>query len=172
MAWAKVMPSGITFALATGTPAHPARLDQFHAGRAMMKAFVGTILVVLVASSSAGASPCAERMNPLEVRINEASEVTASVSSGGQGVAAARQGQAMQARNQGEPISPPNVPPFQDAAKEAQTTRQAERSGGGGDRIIQARAQLNRARALDQQGDAQTCLQTVEEIERLLKPSP
>ena len=49
------------------------------------------------------ASPCSDRIDALEARVKEAAEATASVSSGGQGVAAARESQAMQARNQGEP---------------------------------------------------------------------
>ena len=100
--------------------------------------------------------------------MKEAAEATASVSSGGQGVAAARESQAMQARNQGEPIAPPTVPPFQNEAREAQTTRQAAEAGGGGDRVMQARAKLNEARTLDGRGDGAACLDMVTQAERQL----
>jgi hypothetical protein len=127
----------------------------------------GAALYLLLAGSSL-ASSCTDRLNALEARVNEAAEATASVSSGGQGVAAARESQAMQARNQGEPISPPTVPPFQNEAREAQTTRQAADVGGGGDRVMQARAKLNEARTLDGRGDSAACLDMVTEAERQL----
>jgi hypothetical protein len=127
----------------------------------------GAALYLLLAGSSL-ASPCTERIDALEARVNEAAEATASLSSGGQGVAAARESQAMQARNQGAPIAPPTVPPFQNEAKEAQATRQAAEAGGGGDRVMQARASLNQARTLDGRGDSAACLEMVGQAERQL----
>jgi hypothetical protein len=127
----------------------------------------GAALYVVLAGSSL-ASPCADRINALEARVNEMAEATASASSGGQGVAAARESQAMQARNQGEPIAPRAVPPFQNEAREAQATRQAAEAGGGGDRVMQARAKLNEARTLDGRGDGTACLDMVTQAERQL----
>jgi hypothetical protein len=127
----------------------------------------GAALYLLLAGSPL-ASSCTDRINALEARVNEAAQATASVSSGGQGVAAARESQAMQARNQGEPISPPTVPPFQNEAREAQTTRQAADVGGGGDRVMQARAKLNEARTLEGRGDSAACLDMVTQAERQL----
>ncbi len=127
----------------------------------------GAALYLLLAGSSL-ASPCTDRINALEARVKEAAEATASVSSGGQGVAAARESQAMQARNQGEPIAPSTVPPFQNEAREAQTTKQAADVGGGGDRVMQARATLNEARTLDGRGDSTACLDLVTQAERQL----
>ena len=129
----------------------------------------GAALYVVLAGSSL-ASPCADRINALESRVNEMAEATASASSGGQGVAAARESQAMQARNQGAPIAPPTVPPFQNEAREAQATRQAAEAGGGGDRVMQARAKLNEARTLDGRGDGAACLEMVTQAERQLSP--
>jgi hypothetical protein len=122
----------------------------------------------LILAGSSLASPCTDRINALEARVNEAAEATASLSSGGQGVAAAREGQAMQARNQGAPIAGPTVPPFQNEAREAQTTKQAANEGGGGDRVMQARAILNQARTLDGRGDSDACLDMVTQAERQL----
>ena len=113
------------------------------------------------------ASPCTDRIHALEARLNDAAEATASVSSGGQGVAAARESQALQARNQGAPIAAPTVPPFQNETREAQATRQAAATGGG-DRVMQARATLNAARTLDEQGKAEACLDRLSEAERQL----
>ena len=126
-------------------------------------------LYLLLAGPSL-ASPCTDRIKALEARVNEAARAGASVSSGGQGVAAARESQAMQARNQGAPIAAPTVPPFQNEAREAQTTRQAAEAGGGGDRVIQARATLNQARTLDGRGDGAACLDMIAQAERLLGP--
>ncbi len=122
----------------------------------------------LLLAGSCLATPCIDRINALEARLKEAAEATASVSSGGQGVAAARESQAMQARNQGEPIAPSTVPPFQNEALEAQTTRQAADAGAGGDRVMQARAKLNEARTLDGRGDSPGCLDIVTQAERQL----
>jgi hypothetical protein len=122
----------------------------------------------LLLAGSPLASPCTDRINALEVRVNEAAEATASLSSGGEGVAAARESQAMQARNQGAPLAAPTVPPFQNEAREAQTTRQAAEAGGGGDRVMQARAKLNQARTLDGRGDSASCLDMVTQAERQL----
>src|SRR5829696_5624022 len=124
-------------------------------------------LYMLLEGSSL-ASPCTDRINALEARVNEAAEAAASVSSGGQGVAAARESQAMQARNQGAPIAPRTVPPFQNEAREAQMTREAADAGGGGDRVMQARASLNQARTLDGRGDNAACLDMVTQAERQL----
>ncbi len=129
----------------------------------------GAALYLVLAGPSL-ASPCTERINALEARLIGAAEATASVSSGGQGVAAARESQAMQARNQGEPIAPSTVPPFQNEAREAQTTRQAADAGGGGDRVMQARAKLNEARTFDGRGDSPACLEMVTQAERQLGP--
>jgi hypothetical protein len=127
----------------------------------------GAALYLLLSGSSM-ASPCTDRINTIEARVNEAAEATASVSSGGQGVAAARESQAMQARNQGAPIATSTVPPFQNEAREAQTTQQAAQAGGGGDRVMQARATLNQARTFDERGESAACLETVTQAERQL----
>jgi hypothetical protein len=124
----------------------------------------------LLAASASFASPCTDRINALEARLNEASQTTASTSSGGQGVAAARESQAMQARNQGTPITPSTVPPFQNESKEAQTMRRAAEEGGGGDRVMQARATLNEARMLDGRGESAACLDTIARAEGQFGP--
>ena len=89
------------------------------------------------------ASPCGDRIVALHRRLDEGTARAAAASSGGQAVAAAREGQASQPGREA-------VVPFQDPAREAQATRQAAEAGGGGTGMAEARAALNQARTLDQ----------------------
>ena len=73
------------------------------------------------------ASPCGDRIVALHRRLDEGTARAAAASSGGQAVAAAREGQASQPGSRNEPTVP-----FQDPAREAQATRQAAEAGGGG----------------------------------------
>jgi hypothetical protein len=132
----------------------------------VMTAAAGALYFLAAAPSLA--SPCTDRIDALEARLDAEGETTAAVSSGGQGVAAARESQAMQAENQGAPIAPSTVPPFQDEAQEAETTLEAAEAGGGGDRVMQARATLNEARTLDGRGDTAGCLSIVTQAENQL----
>jgi len=131
---------------------------------------VASAALYLLFAGFALASSCADRINALEARLNEAGEAAASTSSGGQGVAAAREIQAAQPRSQDAPITPQTVPPFQNEAREAQTTRQAAEAGGGGDRVMQARAKLNEARTRDGRGDSTGCLDLIEQAELQFNP--
>ncbi len=126
---------------------------------------------VIAAAGPALASPCLDRISALDKRLDEAAQTSASTSSGGQGVAASRESKAMQSRNENEPATETKVPPFQDQAKEAQTTRRAaDEAHGGGDGVMQARAVLNEARALEQKGDSAGCLAKIADAERRLSP--
>ena len=111
------------------------------------------------------ASPCTDQIGALEVRLNDTGASAAAASSGGQGVAAAREAQAMEARDENRPAGAPAVP-FQAEGREAQATQRATEAGGGGDRVMQAKATLNRARSLDALGDGQACMEAVEEAKR------
>jgi hypothetical protein len=133
----------------------------------MVSRLLCAVIVSPLFGGAAMASACSDRISALEARIDEAAETTASVSSGGQGVAAARESQALQARNESAPIAPATVPPFQSQAREAQATREAAETGGG-DRVMQARATLNAARTLHEQGQGEACLERVSEAERQL----
>jgi hypothetical protein len=115
------------------------------------------------------ASPCTDQINALDVRLNDTAETAGAVSSGGKAVAAAREGQAVQPESQSTPVGTPGAPRD---AQEAEATRKAAQAGGGGDRIMQAKATLNRARALDQQGNSAACLEAVSEAKRQLDVMP
>jgi len=113
------------------------------------------------------ASPCGDRIAALEQRLREGTARAAASSSGGEGVAAAREAQASQPGSSNEPTMP-----FQDPLREAQATRQAAEAGGGGIGMAEARAALNQARTLDQQGNASGCMEAVAEAERRSAPRP
>jgi len=125
-------------------------------------AVAGILITVPVA-----ASPCTDRIAALEARVNEKAETAISTSSGGQGLAGAREGQAMQAENRDVPVGQPAVP-FQNEKQEAQVTERAADAGGGGDRILQAKATLNRARTLDREGNISACQEALAEVQAQL----
>ena len=113
------------------------------------------------------ASPCGDRIVALHRRLDEGTARAAAASSGGQAVAPAREGRASQPGSRNEPAVP-----FQDPAREAQATRQATEAGGGATGMAEARAALNQARTLDQQGNASGCMEAVAEAERRSAPRP
>ncbi len=132
--------------------------------RALDKVLPAILVPALLAlAGPAAAGPCMDRITALEGRLDKEAEVAISTSSGGQGVAGAREGQAMEGTG-GSPAADPAVP-YQREGKEAQAVGQAAAAGEGGDKVMQAKAALNRARALDQQGDAQGCEQQVAQAE-------
>lgn len=124
-----------------------------------------------LAAGLANASPCSDQIGPLEARLNETATTAGAASSGGQAVAAAREGQAMEARDQNRPTVAPTAP-FQSERREAQATQRATDAGGGGDRVMQAKATLNRARTLDMQGNGSACLEAVAEAKRQFGAPP
>jgi hypothetical protein len=100
----------------------------------------------------------------MEPRVDEAVSKSASLSSGGQGVAASREAQAMQAdSNPGQPASSAQKLPEHDVGATAAATPLA-----GGDNAIKARAALSRAQARDREGDASGCNMALEEVRREL----
>jgi hypothetical protein len=130
--------------------------------------------VLLTASVLAGllalpalASPCADDIRALEARVDEASSRTAALSGGGEGVAASRQAQAMQAEarppHSGEPVQ---KLPEHDVNATAAVTPLA-----GGDKTMKAKAALDRARALDREGNAAGCTEALAEARRELGPA-
>lgn len=110
------------------------------------------------------ASPCGDAIRALEPRVDEAVSKSAALSSGGQGVAASRESQAMQADKQpAAPGSTVQKLPEHDVGATAAATPLA-----GGDNALKARAALSRAEALDRQGNASGCTTAVEEARREL----
>ena len=73
----------------------------------------------------------------------------------------------MDARNRDVPVSSVPHTGTPDPA-EARDTERAEQAGGGGDRVMQAKATLNRAHILNQRGDGAGCLDAIAEAKRQL----
>jgi len=113
------------------------------------------------------ASPCGDAIRALEPRVDEAVSKSVALSSGGQGVAASRESQAMQADKQ--PTAPgtsvQRLPEHDVGATNAATPL------AGGDNALKARAALSRAQALDREGNASECSVAVEEAQRELGPA-
>ena len=130
--------------------------------------------VVLVAGVLGGllatpalSSPCEDAIRALEAQVDDAASKSAALSSGGQGVAASREAQAMQAESgQKPPGAPVQKLPEHDAAATAAATPLA-----GGDKAMRARAALNRARVLDREGNAGGCNDAVAEAKREIGPA-
>ena len=123
----------------------------------------------LLAAGPVLAASCTERITALEAKLDEAAESAISTSSSGQGVAGAREGQAIHAENKDAPVGAPAVP-YQKESKEAGAVRSAENAGGAGDRVMQAKASLNQAKSFDQQGNAAKCDEAVAEAQKQLDP--
>jgi hypothetical protein len=121
----------------------------------------------LLAAVPALASPCTDEITALEARLNEVAETAGALSTGGQAVAASRESRAMQSAG-GATAPGPALPP---EPQDTRATQKAAEAGGGGDRAMQAKATLNRARTLDTQGDAGGCRSAVAEARRQLGPS-
>ena len=123
---------------------------------------LGGLLVTPALSSS-----CEDAIRALEAQINDAASKSVALSSGGQGVAASREAQAMQAESgQKPPGTPVQKLPEHDVAATAAATPLA-----GGDKAMKARAALNRARVLDREGNAGGCNDAVAEAKRELGPA-
>jgi hypothetical protein len=119
----------------------------------------------LLAGAPARATPCGDLVAALDARLNQTATSAGSASSGGQAVAASRQGQASEARDQGGQPSGAATP-FQSEKPEAQATQRATDAGGGGDRVQQAKASLNRARSLDSENNPSGCMEAVAEAKK------
>ena len=130
---------------------------------------LATAVAGLLASSPALAASCTERITSLEAKLAEKAESAISTSSAGQGVAGAREGQAIHAENTHDPVGTPAVP-YQKEHKEAGAVRSAENAGAAGDRVMQAKASLNQAKSFDQQGNAIKCNEAVTKAQKQLEP--
>jgi hypothetical protein len=130
------------------------------------RAFLAAAVLSLLSAAPAWASPCGDQIRALEPRVDEAVSRSASLSSGGQGVAASREGQAMQAERGQKPS-----PPVQSLPEHDVNATAAAKPLAGGDRAMNARTALSRATALDRDGDAAGCMSAVEQVRRELTPA-
>jgi hypothetical protein len=110
------------------------------------------------------ASPCTDQIDAFQKQLEDTGRTAGAASSGGQAVAAAREGQAMQ------PSSNSPTPPFQSPSREAQATQRAADAGDGGDQVMQAKASLEKARAMAAQGNEAGCLDGLGQARRQVAP--
>jgi molybdate transport system substrate-binding protein len=103
---------------------------------------------------------CAEEIAALEGRLREQATSAISASTASEGLSTARQARVADARERDAPVtSLPHAP--DPGTPEAKAAERAEEAGGGGDRVMQAKATRNRARTLDQPGNSTGCLEAI-----------
>jgi hypothetical protein len=113
------------------------------------------LLVLVSAAGEVMAGPCADEIAALDRQIEETARAAISTSTGSKEIAAAREGRAVEARDRDTSVTAlPNAPA--PGTPEAQATEKAAEAGAGGDRVMRAKASLNRARTLDAEGNG-TC---------------
>src|SRR5215213_7263550 len=122
--------------------------------------------LLTIAAVPALASPCEDQIRALEARVDDASSRAAALSGGGQGVAASRESQAMQADAQKSPSGTVQRLPEHDVKATSAVTPLA-----GGDKPMKAKTALDRARTLDWEGNATGCSEAVAEARRELGPA-
>jgi hypothetical protein len=117
------------------------------------------------------ASTCAERIEEVDARLQEAAERSIATSTAGQGVAAAREAQAGELVDDEEVAEEVPTVPYQDEDDEAEAVRRAAEAGDGGEEIMEAFAFLDEARVHEEAGDDAACEAAVAEVVRLIENS-
>ena len=118
-------------------------------------------VAALAASLLAGpalAHDCTGRIDEFERLLDTAAEQAISASSGGQAVAGAREAQAI------EDTERSDVVPVQETEEEVEAVEDADEVGNGGEKVIEARAALQQARELAEEGDDAACAEAVDEV--------
>ena len=113
-----------------------------------MRCAGGAVVIglLLLATGPAAAGPCSGDIATLDSEVQEKARAAISTSTGGKEAAAAREGRSIEARDRDVPIT--SIPTAPSAGTpEANATEKAEQAGAGGDRVMLAKATLNRARA-------------------------
>lgn len=118
-------------------------------------------MAVALFSGAASAHDCRARIGEIERLLDAVSEEAISTSSGGQAVAGARQAQAIEGGDGG--LEEPAIQ-VQEEPGEAIAVEQAEEAGRGGERVIEARAALQEARAMAEDGDEQACFKALDDM--------
>lgn len=116
--------------------------------------------LVAAAAPPVLAASCRDEITALDARLKE--EATAAISSttSSKEVSLSREARAVESRNKDVPVTAvPTAPPA--GTPEAKATERAEEAGGAGDRVMQAKALLNRAHTLAGRGDDAGCLATI-----------
>ncbi|MCP1168305.1 hypothetical protein [Limimaricola litoreus] len=133
----------------------------------------GGVLATFLAGPAL-AHDCTGRIDDFERLLDLAAKQAISASSSGQAVAGAREAQAMEdsgtAEEDDETGSAPDaydgepVIPVQDEAEEAAAVEEADESGDAGERVIEARTELQQAREMAEGGDDAACMDALDEV--------
>ena len=124
-----------------------------------MRTMIALGFLVAGAAVPARAS-CDDELKGLDKRVEAEGQKAIASSSSGQGQSAAREGQAKEARDDHAPVKDlPQGPAA--GSSEAHATTAAAEAGGGGDRVIEAKATINDARVAKGKGDEAGCLAAV-----------
>lgn len=127
--------------------------------------FPTTLLAVSLAfagtQAQAQSQPCGPWLDDIAAILHEGAEVSMATSSGGQGVAAARETQAREDA-EGDTV------PLQDEAAERAAVDEADAAGEGGERIMRAIARLEMERAELDKEAPDACRAAVSDIIRVL----
>lgn len=121
--------------------------------------FAGLMLLTLAAAPAHAAS-CGADIAALEGRVREATGEAIASSTGGKGVAAAREGQGIEG-GAGDKPRLPEAPPEKSA-----------QAGKGGDKAQQARVALEEARAAHKKGDEKACTEALGRVRKELDAAP
>lgn len=134
--------------------------------------------MTLMAAAGAGflyagpilAGTCAEQIEEVDARLQEAAEQSIATSTAGQGIAAAREAQAGELADDEVAEEVPTAP-YQNEVDEAEAVERAQDAGDGGKEIMEAFALLEEARVHEEAGDEEACEAAVAEIVHLIEES-
>jgi hypothetical protein len=133
----------------------------------------GGVLATFLAGPAL-AHDCTGRIDDFERLLDLAAKQAISASSSGQAVAGAREAQAMEDSGAAEddeetgtapePDEGEPVIPVQDEAEEAAAVEEADESGDAGERVIEARTELQQAREMAEEGNEAACMDALDEV--------
>ena len=127
--------------------------------------FVGVAMAILFAGPIA-AHDCVGQIDEFERLLDSVAEEAISASSGGQGVAGAREAQAIEESGAAEegPGTEEPVIPVQNEGDEASAVEEADEAGDAGQNVIEARAKLQEARQMAEEGQEVACAEALNEV--------
>ena len=127
----------------------------------MRPAAFAVCAALIMPAGQASSSPCSERFDAVEKRVQSESTRAIAASTSGQGAAAKRGGEGVTGTEGQGGSASPQAPPEKSA-----------QAGRGADAAQQAKVALDEARTADSKGDAQACEAAVARAEGQLKQAP
>ncbi|TNC47589.1 hypothetical protein FHG66_16200 [Rubellimicrobium rubrum] len=123
---------------------------------------MGVAMAALFAGPAA-AHDCAGQIDEFEQLLDFVAEEAISTSSGGQGVAGAREAQAIEESGAAEegPGTEEPVIPVQNEGDEALAVQEADDAGDAGGNVIETRVKLQEARQMAEEGQEAACVEAL-----------